>query len=324
LAGLLEHVMSRLRVTTGFVLFFTTAAGCTVSGQDGYLRENGAGAGPATDTSSGVGGQAASGTTSGGDSSSSGPDEPDCPHQGPPVLDPATLPSCPTDVCAGGARCLPKSLVAPDFQSQLANCDDDNMCVPDSFIASGGNFIAASCASVAGAEGRCLSRCLPQVAQQADKLPQDSCGQHEVCTPCYDPITQEDTGACSLSCDPGPAEPPTVLPKCCDGIGTCVPAASVPPDKVANLSEDVCPPGEGLLCAPDVFVSDPNYVPPSCQTSLISLVLGAEYKPGACLPACLEAVSNFMIQQDGCDAGFKCAPCKDPLNNGAPSGACDL
>ncbi|MFP6683782.1 MAG: hypothetical protein VB934_03680 [Polyangiaceae bacterium] len=305
------------------LLLIGFVSNCAVGGKDAYLASLGTGGSdPGTSANGGAGEDPS--TTAGTDVTTGGSSEPDCPHEGPPILDPSTLPSCPNTICGGGARCLPTSLVPSDFQSQLAACDDDNLCVPDPFIETGGNFIAPSCTSIAGAEGRCLSTCLPQIGKQAAMLPQSTCQVNEVCAPCYDPTSGEDTGACALSCDPGPSEPPVVLPKCCDGIGTCVPTSSVPADKLAHLGKDVCPSDEDLVCAPDVFVEDASYKPPSCQTSMISLLLGEQYKAGACLPACLEAVQNFMIQEDGCGAGYKCAPCNDPLNNGAPSGACDF
>ena len=304
----------------------TLASACGLAGPpegpgDGADSDGGS-AGVGGDTGSGPG----SGETTGGENGTSGQTttgggtEPECPHEGPPVLDANTLDVCPT--CNGGARCLPSSLVPPEFSDQLGDCDADNKCVPDLFIETGGEFIPPTCDSVGGVEGRCLSECLPQVAEQAANLPQSSCGAYEKCVPCYDPLDGTETGSCSLSCDPGPTEPPQQLPKCCDGIGTCVPSSAVPPDKLDKLQQDVCPPGD-LVCAPDVFVNDPNYSPASCQTSLLSSVLGSEYGPGACLPACINGVDNFMVQEDGCGAGFKCAPCLEPPF-GTPSGACEL
>jgi hypothetical protein len=161
------------------------------------------------------------------------------------------------------------------------------------------------------------------VAAEGDKLPQDICREHQRCVPCYDPLSSEPTGACELSCDPGAVEGPQPLPKCCDGAGTCVPPESAG-DQADRLGEDECPQDGGvLLCAPDVFVNDPNWKPQSCETGLISSFFGEQYKPGACLPECLPDVDSFLIGQNDCDAGFKCAPCLTPPF-GTPSGACEL
>jgi hypothetical protein len=49
---------------------------------------------------------------------------------------------------------------------------------------------------------------------------------------------------------------------------------------------------------------------------------------GACVPlfAILEALdipAVSILGRDVCAAGERCAPCADPLNNGAPSHVCD-
>jgi hypothetical protein len=280
-------------------------------------NQQGSGGSSEGETSPGEGGDPGHDTGDG-----AGPTEGDCPYEGPAPIDVTTLDPCP-QCSAGGAHCLPSGLVPAEFKNQLDACDPDRICVPDSFIETTGKFIPATCSSVGGVEGRCLNRCIPQVADQADLLPIDICADHEVCTPCFDPLTAEDTGACTLSCDPGPVDGPQPLPKCCGGQGTCVPpsAAGAQADK---LGEDNCPQdGGALLCAPDVFVSDPNWSPPSCQTGLISSLFGSEYAQGACLPECLPDVDNFLIGQDDCADGFKCAPCLEPPF-GQSSGACDL
>ncbi|HTM18928.1 MAG TPA: hypothetical protein VL172_00405 [Kofleriaceae bacterium] len=239
-----------------------------------------------------------------------------CPHVGPPVIEPSTLPACPS--CSGAAHCLSSGLVPADFAGQLASCDASSLCVPDSFIAAGGNFIPPTCQSVGGAEGRCLSSCLPDVAAQAALLPQATCAAGELCAPCFNPLDGTPTGACNLSCDPGPASGPQALPACCDGAGTCVPPAAAG-DQADRLGQDACP--DDLLCAPDVFISG-DFTPPTCETGLIQVLFGSDFAEGRCLPECLPDVDNFLIGQDDCDDGFKCAPCLNPLT-GEPSGACD-
>jgi hypothetical protein len=239
-----------------------------------------------------------------------------CPHEGPPIIDPSTFPAC--DTC-GGAHCVPDALVPGDLAERLAPCAGGGKCVPDEFIATGGNHIPATCPSIAGAEGRCLSRCLPEVAAQAALLPQSDCAATHLCVPCYDPLDGTPTGACGLSCDPGPEGDPTTLPACCEGMGTCVPAQAAG-DAADQLGADTCP--DELLCAPNVFL-DGMFAPPPCETGLVSFLFGADYKPGVCLPGCLPAVQNFLLGRDGCDQGYKCAPCLDPLT-GQPTGACEL
>jgi hypothetical protein len=298
---------------------------CIVDGpEDGF---DAPGFGGGTETAAGgedLGSSSTSSSTSGESSSSSSGEE--CPYEGPSPLDVNTLPECPN--CTwGGAHCLPTGLVPAEFISQLDDCDPDSKCVPDKFIETTGLFIPRSCNSVGGVEGRCLSPCIPQIAEQVNMLSQDICDPWEVCAPCYDPTTGEDTKGCSLSCDPGPVNPPELLPKCCNGVGTCVPPElidNVKPGQSEQLGEDTCPQSGGtLLCAPDVFVNDPSWKPQSCETSLLSGFFGEAYGPGACMPDCIPAVKLFLILQDGCPDGMKCAPCLTPLLN-TPTGACEL
>ncbi len=238
-----------------------------------------------------------------------------CPHRGPPVIDPASRPAC-----CPGAHCLPASVIDPGLTDDLAPCaaDPTQLCVPDDLIASAGEFVPATCDSLLGAEGRCLSTCLPRIAAQTDALPRSTCGPNELCAPCYDPTTGEDTGACRVSCDPGPSRPPTMAVTCCHDDGHCVPPAAAGAD-ADQLGMDTCP--AGLLCAPDVLASR-DYVAMACETVVLALIFGDAYRPGACMPDCLPAVSNFLLGQDGCATGYKCAPCLDPLSQ-QPSGACD-
>jgi hypothetical protein len=244
------------------------------------------------------------------------PPEATCPYVGPPIIDPNSFPACTT---CGGAHCVPNDLVPGEFGDRLAACDTTSKCVPDNFIESAGNTIPATCDSVAGAEGRCLSKCLPEVIDQAALLPQSTCPATELCVPCYNPLDGLETGACGLSCDPGPTEAPVALPACCGGIGTCVPAEAAG-DQADQLGEDTCE-DEGFLCAPNVFIEG-DFTAQSCETGAISLLFGDEFRPGACLPECIPAVDNFLIGQDGCLDNYKCAPCLDPLS-GEPTGACD-
>jgi hypothetical protein len=254
-----------------------------------------------------------SGDSAAGDPEAAGGDA-GCVHQGPPVLDPGTLPAC---QCAG-AHCLPAGLVPDVSLSLLADCDPSSKCVPDSFIASGGHFLLRTCASLGGAEGRCLSTCIPGVEAQATVLPQSTCAAGELCSPCYDPISGLSTGACNLSCDPGPKQPPVIFPKCCGDAGTCVPSASVPVSQREQLSKDSCPSNiEDYLCAPTEFAEAGGFIPPKCSS-----IGGGE---GRCLSTCLPLVESHaaMLEQASCTNGQVCAPCYDPLT-GADTKACRL
>ncbi|HVU00729.1 MAG TPA: hypothetical protein VHE30_03225 [Polyangiaceae bacterium] len=215
--------------------------------------------------------------------------------------------------CTNG-KCVPAALVPKDSQALLADCaDPTNKCVPTYFVERNAKFIPPSCTSLKGAEGRCLSQCIPQVAAQETFLPKDTCGDGDLCAPCYDPRTGVNTGACSQGCDVGPTKDPIVFDKCCGGIGSCVPENVVPASAQGLLGKDSCTTA-GEVCAPDKL-SDTTVKPKQC-TSLA----GAE---GRCLASCIPAVAAqaTRLPKDVCDTGELCAPCFDPLTSLA-TGAC--
>lgn len=239
---------------------------------------------------------------------------PKCPHEGPPVIEPSTFPACAT---CPDARCVPSAVVPPEMAGKLADCGGGK-CVPDTLIASGGNFVPKTCKSVGGNEGRCLSTCLPDVAAQSSMLPADVCGTSEKCTPCWNPLDGKETGACKLSCDPGPTTAFKPLPKCCGSRGTCVPKSAVPESSAKQLKTDGCPMTEAMLCAPDVFLNK-TWVKRECSARTL---LGDAGK-GVCLPECLDGLGFPLMKGTGCGDGEKCAPCLNPLTK-APTGACEL
>src|SRR5262245_47652872 len=77
--------------------------------------------------------------------------------------DPDSLPACCTDF-VGGAHCLPDEAVPGVLRGRFAACAGGGACVPDPFIATGGVYEPKACTSLQGAEGVCLSGCIPQVA----------------------------------------------------------------------------------------------------------------------------------------------------------------
>jgi hypothetical protein len=251
------------------------------------------------------------------------------------VIDPKVFPDC-SPVCAG-AHCLPSSLV-PSGEQKLLNACTGGFCTPDPLISTAGNYIPKTCTSVAGSEGRCLSSCLPLIAQQGSLIPQDICAADERCAPCYNPTAADptqQTGACMVGCDM-PKQPPTILtcpysgpdvvdpnsfPPCSPACGGahCLPASLVPASQQALLA--ACP---GGFCAPDpIIASDNHYVPPTCTS-----IAGAE---GRCLSTCLPmiAAQADLLPQSTCATGTKCAPCYNPtaadptMQTQACSLACD-
>jgi hypothetical protein len=230
--------------------------------------------------------------------------EPGCPA----VIDVSTLTSC-----GDGAHCVDAALITDPAQaSQLGKCTDGaKLCVPDVFLATGGKFTAPTCASVGGGEGRCLSRVLPAVKKQEALLPQDTCAASERCAPCFDPLTGMATGACNLSCDPGPTRAPVTFAQCCDAQAHCVPATSIPDDQEDNLDQDSC--ADTNLCVPDQILL--GQAIPTCSAN--SFILG-NYT-GVCLSDCFSfGIQGLALSRGNCMSGYTCAPC---TQNGQPTGA---
>lgn len=272
---------------------------------------------PITNEDTGVCGQTLTcGDGGGGEGEGEGEPAPEYTCDNPPVepvIDPAVFPGC-----CDGAHCVPGALVPADQAEMLATCGDGDAgrCVPDIFIETNGIFTAPTCVSIASSEGRCLSACLPDVAAQAANLPQATCAATERCVPCCDPFTGEASGACGQSCDPGPAAECTgvpAFPACCDdGSGHCIPGEMVPDEQEDNLEE--CD-DEASFCVPDVM-QDPNFAGMPCVGERI---LGGTYD-GVCLPECLDLPLEFTMDEAGCQPGYLCVPCENPLT-GEPSGA---
>ncbi len=251
--------------------------------------------------------------------------------EGQPAADPELFAACPADVCQSGGHCVPAGAIPAEQAGLLADCDASSKCVPDVLIETAGLFTPPSCTSVAEAEGRCLSVCLPDVAAQSDLLPVDVCGAEERCVPCYDPFDGTETGACGLSeCDAGPTQPPKTFAKCCaeKGGGTCLPVSLVGQEAAEQLDTEECQ--EDLLQAGSVCVPDALYEAHAqgllyqgapCETGFLVQLFGAS-EEGACLPQCIPEVDDALfVGQEDCQDGFNCVPCTD--QSGESTGACD-
>lgn len=237
-----------------------------------------------------------------------------CPYVGAPLFETKNLPEC--GGAGSGAHCLPGHLADPALVSKLATCTG-GYCVPDKLIVTAGHFVAKTCASLLGAEGRCQNTVLPLVnAQQG--LPVDSCDATERCVPCFSPIDGTETGACKVSCDPGPA---TTVAKtfasCCNKNGAprgkCVPRTAIPPLLTSNLQGQGC--ANDTLCVPTENL-EASYVPPACSASTL---ISGNYT-GVCLSDCLDFGfgSDLALDRGNCASAHTCAPCR---RDGKPTGA---
>ena len=146
--------------------------------------------------------------------------------------------------CGGAGICRVPTDVPSALESQLDRdaCAEAQLCVPKGLAFALLNPPAA-CRAPGDREGRCLSLCLPALADQADMLDQRGCNSDERCMPCFDPITGADTEACQIG-DDAPGEQARVYQRCCGAIGeergTCVPSELLSAKQLDTLPVDSC------------------------------------------------------------------------------------
>lgn len=234
------------------------------------------------------------------------------------------------------AHCVPESAIPADVPKELlGRCEDPTtLCVPDDYTATFGKFLAKSCESILGAEGRCISTCIPQVNGLMDALPQDNCGDNERCAPCVNPNDGTETGACSQGCDPGQSATtssnPALFPSCAGGEGACVPRDIIPQALLGQLIQETCPSPE-QVCSPLEKSQNLKYNFPECTPSdpFVGVLAapGPNGQLGGCVPAWLadaNLIEGIFLHQDTCAPGKKCAPCHNPLRFNEPTGACPV
>jgi hypothetical protein len=281
-------------------------------------------------------GDVSNGLTTGGDDDGSGPPIPSCngPLGAPQPTDGLT------ECCdlGGHSHCLPDATIPDSFKQYTEACTGGGLCVPDPFIITGGVYQPPACKSLNGADGVCLSACIPQVRQYEAILPTEGCGPAERCVPCISPIDGSNTGACDIkgTCDDGtgtnppppsdgddpstcvhegnPVINPSALTPCGDGAH-CLQAALVPPDfkdRLGNCTDAT------MKCVPDIFLeTGGKFIPATCRS-----VNDAE---GRCLNKVIPEVAAqaALLPAATCGAGELCVPCYNPIDS-TDTGACKL
>ena len=241
----------------------------------------------------------------------------------------------------GEAHCMANSDLPAQLKDFVAACDTGSSCIPDTFLKTGGAQPPATCTAFGG-DGVCLSRCIPQVSENAGLLRKDTCtGVDELCVPCISPLDNMPTGACDLrqlarcegdggqgvnppsTCDdPSTCNyeancPPVLDPApltACAPDAHCVDTALVPAASAAQLGKCA---DASKLCVPDIFIkTGGKFTPPTCRS-----VNDAE---GRCLSLALPAVKaqETLLPQSTCGASERCTPCFSPID-GMPTGACN-
>ncbi len=245
------------------------------------------------------------------------------------------FPTCDLGMCGdlpehqARGRCVDDNQLEPAQLEQLAACANAKTpqhCVPVGLLLADGQVQPPVCTSVAGAEGRCMSLCIPQIQAKKDTLPQDVCDEGMLCAPCYDPFTGESSGACeSNSCDM-PTEDPVVFAACCvdKGGGSCVPRELVPDESEGNLGEDSCTgTPEDDVCVP-TGMAEPDFQPKACESGWVSS------GEGLCLSECIPLIGGLagtlFDKKAPCTATERCVACSDLTKSLSPTIAkfCDL
>lgn len=253
-----------------------------------------------------------------------------CPCAKPVSIPFQSLAPCKMTGCSN-AHCVPTNLIPPSAPIDLlGSCDESTKCVPDDYVITFAQFLAKKCTSLGGAEGRCISTCIPQVNGLMDALPVDVCDQTERCAPCINPNDGTDTHACNVGCDTGPAPgaAPVLFTQCAGGRGRCVPSSIVPAALVPNVPVDSCT-QPGYVCAPLEKTQDIKHNFQACTpcNGFVQVLAtpGPNGQKGGCVPPYLaNFIEGVFLAQDNCPSGDLCAPCNNPLTLDQPTGACPV
>ena len=119
----------------------------------------------------------------------------------------------------GGAHCLSAALVPASEASQLAILSHGALCAR--FVHRIGGRVHPGDMHVDRRRRRALSRRDdPRSRRRAERAPPGDVRVLRALRPLPRPTTGKLTGACNLSCDPGPKDPPVKLQACCSENGT--------------------------------------------------------------------------------------------------------
>jgi hypothetical protein len=154
----------------------------------------------------------------------------------------------------------------------------------------------AACRAPGDLEGRCLPACLPAVAANERALRRTTCESGELCAPCFDPLTVEDSGVCHIAGD-APVDAGRGFERCCTGAGHCVPDELLTSAQRDGLPVDTCT-TKATHCAPTQL-----------QTGLTACTSGFGRR-GACIPECLiPADSVGFLSRESCGVRERCVEC---------------
>jgi hypothetical protein len=235
------------------------------------------------------------------------------------ITDPAQF-----QTCGSFARCVPKATIEAIDANFAAKLSDDgctavpgSICTPEETFVTGGKYTPATCASLAGNEGRCLSDKILEVAAQG-LMPQSTCPTGYKCITCGNVVNGQATGACTLACDKGATSQPKTLTACRMGAGVCILTTDIPATSQPNLQRLDC--ANGSLCVPTDIAINPATNTVAC-TGHINIINQDYIGVGIDVKTANVPNSGRFSPVPGKSADFACVPCVDPTtkNPNSPS-----
>lgn len=210
--------------------------------------------------------------------------------------------------CGDFGTCIARGLVPAGLASRLPvdACGSALVCIPTPYI-DDPNHVMPACVALAGREGRCLPACVAAAAAGAGRLEQAACQVGELCVPCFNPITGEDTGACSVPPD-HPQQQSQPFERCCgtgaDAFGACIPDLLLSEQQRGALLPDTCS-DTTARCVPLALLTPPGALP-SCTTGAPSATARV------CVQQCFVGTRlSRLLPQGSCGEAERCVPCTD-------------
>jgi hypothetical protein len=264
--------------------------------------------------------------------------------------DPGGTGAAMADCCMGTGKCADPTTLMGDAVKSYGHdtCAAPLVCSPPTpTTAPMSCTTKVGTSDPAGLEGRCVPKCFLTGNPLASLLDDGgTCPAGDSCAPCFSPVDGKSTGACNTGTDMPKNAAPMPYKLCPEGGdagaqpykggGLCVPSSVVAKlsDKtsplynpaIPGLKQDNCAMGES--CVPALKAANPGYCSMHCTTA--TTLTNAGYANGACTPIYVVFDTNgsagvTIASGAGatmCGTDELCAPCKNPLTGGTPSGAC--
>lgn len=210
--------------------------------------------------------------------------------------------------CGDLGTCIARGLVPVELAGRLPVdvCGAALACAPTAYVDDPAH-LAPACTALATREGRCLPACVVSAAAGVGRLEQATCQWGELCVPCFNPITGENTGACSVAPDT-PHQPAQPFERCCgagaDAAGVCIPDVLLSVEQRGALLPDTCS-DPTARCVPLQLLAAAGVLT-SCTTGAPSV------SPRVCARVCfIGARLSTLLPQGSCGDAERCVPCTD-------------